>query len=221
MKWILLALLVLNLSLGGFQFWQARQPEEVIIKGQKATHSNLQLTANQTTRLEASGTKEDQPKESKPVNKQCVRVMGLVEGDSMDVVISRLTALEVSTSKENLKQITKTDYQLLLGPFDSAELARSELNGLKSKDVESYVITTGDNINSLSLGVFSSEGNAGRRQADLKDQGILAKVFKKEHFKEEGVLKIEKESAAMITDETLSSMLASFEGVDFLRYDCN
>ncbi|TCS37649.1 SPOR domain-containing protein [Reinekea marinisedimentorum] len=219
MKWILIALVSLNLALFGFQYWSSTQEDGGTEETLSATLNNLELTASQQARFEQVG--KSTPKKEPEKVLQCIRITGLKEGDSYSVVESRLAALEVSSEKRVVKQLSNTDYQVLLGPFVSQEEARTKLEEVKASGVESYVITSGQHANSLSLGVFSSLENANRRRDELFTMDISATVYENKRYIDAAILEIDAQSAALISDESISGMLSEFDGAKFIRFNCN
>jgi len=220
MKWILLVLIVLNLGFGGYQYWQSTQPVAVVVTTALATLNNLQPTPNQVDRLQSSKQSSvTAPSQALPT--QCIRIIGLVRGDSLEVVTSRLRALEVKAAEEPSQQVVKTDFQVILGPFDNLSFARAKLAEVTAKGIESYVITSGSSANALSMGVFSSNANALRKQSELVAMQIAATIIKKEHLSDGINLVVDPKSAALVSDDTLTSILSKFEKAEYLRYNCN
>lgn len=219
MKWILLALVVVNVCVAVIQFLVSGPDVENAPKQELVEFNNLLLNESQQQRLTlASG--DSSSRKSKTVSvEECVRITGVSDGD-LPAVESRLKAIEVAYQKEKINHIVKTDYQVLLGPFDEIGVARAKQDEVKAKGIDSYVITSGDYSNALSLGVFSSNENANKRIGELTGLGYSASVVKKDHFYEDTQLEIPSKSALLIEDATLSSILSSLERVDFLRYPC-
>jgi hypothetical protein len=218
MKWILIALVAINAALFGFQYWGGQGKGETT-ESLTASLNNLQLTTSQQGRLDRST--KSRPVQAKKPAPQCIRITGLKEGESYPVVESRLGALEVVSQKSTVKQLSNTDYQVLLGPFASQAEARDKLSEVKALGVESYIISSGKHANSLSLGVFSNLDNANRRRDELFSMDVIATVFENKHYVDAVNLEINAESAALISDESLAGMLSDFEGAKFIRYNCN
>lgn len=221
MKWILIALLVLNIAFGGYQAWLTQQPQEVAQSKMAVQFSNLQPSASQLGRLKTAADTAPAVIVNKPANNQCVRISGLKESDSLPVVESRLKALELGVRQERVKEILKREYQVVLGPFDSIDLARAEMVAINAKGFESFVISKGDLANSLSLGLFSNIENANRRIAELAAVDIAAKSIQLERYNEAIQLIVDKKSSLLIADPTLRTLIDQFEGVDFTRFNCN
>ncbi|MDN3648005.1 SPOR domain-containing protein [Reinekea marina] len=222
MKWILIMLLLVNASLFGYQAWQAQQPEQEVVSSFSVQHGNLALSESQQARLakSAEATQTSQ-KSTQSTSAKCVRITGLKESDSLPVVESRLKALELNVKQVRAKELLKREYQVVLGPFNSIDQARSEMIAINAKGFESFVISKGDLANSLSLGLFSTKENAQRRLAELSAVDITARAIEIERFNEAIQLVLDSKSSLLIADPTLASLVNQFEGVDFTRFICN
>lgn len=219
MKWTLLLLLLVNIALGGYQFWVSTQPVTVESSQQELQFSNLSVSESQSARIEQSA--DSAPVISdKPVNR-CIRITGLSQEDGLPVVTSRLKALEVPSTEREVTLVLRTDYQVILGPFPNEDMARLEMQTVSSKGIDSYVISSGTHKNALSLGVFSTESNANRKVSELFELDIVSSIVTKEHSGQAFELLIDKESAALVSDETLNSILAAYSQASFSRYSCN
>lgn len=219
MKWILFVLLVMNIGLGGYQYWLTTNDISIEVVKTDAKFNSLKPSTDQLALLGSANIENDSNRQSSSV--QCIRIQGLKEDESLVIVQSRLSALEVKSQKNITSQIIKTDFQVILGPFDSSEIARDRLDDLLARGIESYVIGSGKHKNSLSMGVFSNLQNAERRTEELKQNNISASISKNNHFNDVVVLQINAQSAQLIGDNTLQSMLNQFVGAEFVRYDCN
>jgi hypothetical protein len=211
--------LLANVALGGFQFWQSTVPKQTELPTENSQFSNLELSQSQTDRLARASDRT--PLVADKPSFKCVRITGLSEVDGLPIVESRLKALEVQMTQEKARVVLRTDYQVIFGPFASSDLARTEMQAIGSKGVESYIIASGNNENALSLGVFSSEANASRKVAELSALDIEATIATKEHYGDATNLVIPKDSATLISDSTLRSILASYKNAKFSRYTCD
>lgn len=63
------------------------------------------------------------------------------------------------------------DYRVVMAPLPSLQEAFRRLRELKSRDIDSYVITQGEDAQGISLGVFSNEDSAASHQAFLNERG--------------------------------------------------
>lgn len=218
MRWTLLLLLVANAAIGGFIYWQTTHPVTANEATLAARFNNLTISDAQQNRIDQSASRS--PALTEVSARECIRIGGLSQQDGIPVVTARLRALEIEPSAETVETVLRTDYQVTFGPFPSEELARRQLQALSTRDIDSYIITSGLYKNALSLGVFSSETNAQRKIDQLSSLNIDATLVLKEQRGDAVQLIIKQDSAALISDETLKSILAPYTYADFVRYNC-
>lgn len=218
MKWIILTLLLLNLALGGYQYWQTTQPDVQQTVVSAAQMNNLAISEATRTRL----TELERTQVAEPVVEplQCVRITGIAAEDQADIIQSRLRALEVTASKTTQEDILRSDYWVVLGPFETDQEGRDRLSQLQADDVESFLINQGRLAGGISLGLFSSDNNARTRVAELAEQNIDARVERVDRTREVWVLTIAAESARLISNQALESIVSEFEGASFQRFRC-
>jgi len=219
MRWIILTLLLANIALGGYHYWESTQPADDGPAPNQAELNNLNLgsdTLAELRRLERQAP--TQPATEPPV--QCVRITGFEEADQADVIESRLRALEVDAERVTRQVVVRSDYWVVLGPFDSSAIARERLGELQASDIESFLIGQGPLEGGISLGLFSSLDNAERRQQELTEQDIEARVERVDRTREALELTIGKDDAGLISDAALESLLNEFEGVTYQRFSC-
>ncbi|XOV85925.1 MAG: hypothetical protein ACFHX7_13210 [Pseudomonadota bacterium] len=86
--------------------------------------------------------------------------------------VEQLSALEIPADLRAIDQpLGESDYRVMIPPSASLEEAFRKLRELKSRDIESYVITQGADSLGISLGVFSTSGAALNAQAQHERQG--------------------------------------------------
>ncbi len=218
MKWIILTLLLLNLALGGYQYWQTTQPDVQQAEPSAAQMNNLAISEATRTRLAELERTEVAEPVIEPL--QCVRITGIAAEDQADIIQSRLRALEVTASKTTQEEILRSDYWVVLGPFETDQQGRDRLSQLQEDDIESFLINQGRLAGGISLGLFSSDNNARTRVAELAEQGIDARVERVDRTREVWVLTIAAESARLISNQALESIVSEFEGASFQRFRC-
>lgn len=93
MKWILMVLVVFNLSFVGYQFWYLNQQAQGGADDTSALINNLALSTSQKQRLEASGLSVL----ARGVTEEsfCIRIEGLTQSGNFDIAQSRLGAIEI------------------------------------------------------------------------------------------------------------------------------
>jgi len=106
----------------------------------------------------------------------------LAVGPFHDIFVSqaaadRLLALGFSVEVKAMDVVTElNDYRVMIPPAPSLQSAFRKLRELKSQGIDSYVITQGPGVLSISLGVFSTEQAALNLQSELSTSGYGAIV---------------------------------------------
>lgn len=218
MKWIILTLLLLNLALGGYQFWQVSQPDTTVDEPSVAQLNNLAI--DQSTREQLTQFEQRAAAEPAVEPLQCIRISGILAEDDAGILQSRLRALEVESQLSERDEVLRSDYWVVLGPFDTDEQGRTRLAELQANDVESFLINQGSLAGGISLGLFSSQSNARSRVAALAEQDINARVEQVDRTRQTWVLTIGAESARLISNEGLESIVSEIEEASFQRFRC-
>lgn len=218
MKWIILTLLLLNLGLGGYQYWQTTQPEVQDETPSAARLNNLAI--DQSTRDELAELERTVVAEPAVEPLQCVRISGVAAEDQADIIRSRLQALEVTTEMSVREEILRSDYWVVVGPFDTDQQGRDRLAQLQADGIESFLINQGRLAGGISLGLFSSDSNARTRASELTGQDIEARVERVDRTRDTWVLTIDAESARQISNTALDAIVSEFEGASFQRLRC-
>ena len=98
----------------------------------------------------------------------CAAIGSFSDINSGQDVIDQLNALSISAELKALDVPTGlNDYRVMMPPASSLQGAFRKLRELKSQNIDSYVITQGEDALSISLGVFSTEDAAKKLQASL------------------------------------------------------
>lgn len=218
MKWIVLTLFALNVALGGWLFWQESQPPAEQVRPPQSLLNNLGLDAQTLERVRSSERQPAATTTQAPA--QCIRITGLTGEDQAQVIQARLGALEVVSERQTRLEVVRSDYWVVLGPFDSQAVSRERLSELQSTGIESFLIGQGELAGGISLGLFSSNANAQRRQQELLEQGINARIERVDRTQEVLLLDIGLASARLLSDGALESIIRDFEGVGYQRYSC-
>lgn len=99
------------------------------------------------------------------VTKQCMRISGINEEVLAENLRRRLREAGVTVLHHGSKQAQRTNYWVILPPYPNSKGAAEAAAILKKKGIKDfYIISSGENKNSLSLGVFSTRKHAETRQ---------------------------------------------------------
>ena len=188
MKWIFYTLVAANIAYFGWQFTRA----EVIQQTQgraKMAGSRLMLVSEQ--RGESIRDIEVQHVLSNPVSApeepveeevpeeegMCKRLGPFDDVLTAQDVAERFTSVGYAVLLRAVDVPTGAfDYRVVMPPVASLQDAFRKLRELKSRNIDSYVITQGPNARGISLGVFSSQAGAERHLSWLAGEGYEAAI---------------------------------------------
>jgi|TARA_B110000908_G_scaffold114817_1_gene134609 hypothetical protein len=89
----------------------------------------------------------------------------------------KLVALALDVELKAVDRPTaERDYRVMIPPATSLQAAFRKLRELKSQEIDSYVITQGDDALGISLGVFSTNAAAVSLQNTLQSSGYAAEI---------------------------------------------
>lgn len=92
-------------------------------------------------------------------------------------VSERLNGLDLPFSVTAIDRPSgDSDYRVVLPAFPSLQEAFRRLRELKSRDIDSYVITEGPDAQGISLGVFSTQTAALNQQVNLVSEGYETEI---------------------------------------------
>ena len=91
-------------------------------------------------------------------------------------VVNRLAALDISLQMKNIEISANPDYWVYIPPAPSRKAAIKLLRELQGKKIDSYLISEGELINGLSLGLFSQQDRAQAVYERRLKQGYKAKI---------------------------------------------
>jgi len=120
---------------------------------------------------------------SNPVRKDesarhdCLAIGPFPDLFSGQAVVDQLLALDIESELRAVDQATgESDYRVLIPPAPSLQEAFRKLRELKSRDIDSYVITQGADALGISLGVFSSRVAAEAMRALREKEGYEVEI---------------------------------------------
>jgi len=176
MKWIFYTLVLANLVYLGYQLTSGEAPRITELHAEES-QATIQL-------LSESGVRTDRQIEAEQVLKNPISFDMQAAGSGclglgpFEDIVSAMDAAERLNATGFAVQVraidTATgdfDYRVVLPPTGSLQEAFRRLRELKSRDIDSYVISQGDDALGISLGVFSTSVAAEQHQSDLSEDG--------------------------------------------------
>jgi hypothetical protein len=184
MKLIALTLLLLNLAYLGYHFSQ----EEAAPKRSSSANqqsANIQLLSEREGGDELDGAAVnavENPIRSEVAVDQtsavCFAIGPFEDVFSGQDALERINAIQVEGELRAIDVATgESDYRVLIPPARSAEEAFRKLRELQASDVDSYVITQGEQALGISLGVFSFRAGAKELSGQLTAMGYKPEII--------------------------------------------
>lgn len=180
MKLVALSLLVLNLLYLGYYF---SSEEAVLVSAKSRELGSIQLLSEVETSdkdIAMTNVMENPIRASVgPADDLgCMGVGPFTDVFSGQNAMEQLNALHVLGVLKAIDVPTgESDYRVLIPPASSAEEAFRKLRELQASDIDSYVITKGEQAMGVSLGVFSSQDGAETLLTRLKSMGYEAEII--------------------------------------------
>jgi hypothetical protein len=139
--------------------------------------TDIERTAEITTEPTRS---ELFPQPALEVEREAERLSCLAIGDFEDISVSNALVAELRQqglqARVELQEQTESEYRVYMPPFSSDTAARQTLANLLSNGIDSFLITTGDLAQGISLGVFSQQVSAFTLQEELASEGYATNV---------------------------------------------
>jgi hypothetical protein len=180
MKLVALSLLVLNLLYLGYYF---SSEEAVLVSAKSRELGNIQLLSEVETSdkdIAMTNVMENPIRASVGSSDDlgCMGVGPFTDVFSGQNAIEQLNAMDVLGVLKAIDVLTgESDYRVLIPPASSAEEAFRKLRELQASNIDSYVITQGEQAMGISLGVFSSQDGAETLLTRLKSMGYEAEII--------------------------------------------
>lgn len=183
MKAVFICLLLTNLLYFGYEFYYAEPTHKVAVSAQNPVSGEKIILLS-----ELDGQAQRSAEDFKSIVKGSIRQDAnqprncRALGPFRDLVIGQQALAQIAAIDSNvtLQAIDSvaggSDYRVMIPAAPSAEEAFRKLRELKSRKIDSYVITQGSEALAISLGVFSTEAAALQLKNNVAEQGYEAEI---------------------------------------------
>ena len=176
-----LVLLLLAMNVGVAAWWALRPPPTPAVS-EPAVDPDvppLVLLADRERGPEAQVAEEVGPPE--PIDQrapqQCVEIGPLLTQADLRRAMSALTPLAERIQFRETSAVVRRGFRVFLPAPSTREAALAEARGLFGKGIRDYyVVTAGEEENTISFGLYRSESNALTRQQEILGFGVEAQV---------------------------------------------
>lgn len=199
--------------------------EEIIENAILVTRSSQEVTAPEEKPPEDEPPVDkpsvDKPSFDKPsFDKLCTKIGAFPDVMAAQDASERLNALGTPVVLQAVDQPAgDNDYRVVLPPANSLQEAFRRLRELKSRNIDSYVITQGDDALGISLGVFSTREAAAKHQSDLKSNGYQVGIKEIARVHREFWLYTQDPNAE-VSEETNGAISKTYPNVSFMTQKC-
>lgn len=217
MRWLFLLFLVLNLF---YYVWHQQQaplrPKEVeSLALYKGGQRDIRL-------LSESGAA--QPRRSRSVAEAeiptCLFLGGFERPEQARELEQRMVSLDVRASVQPVDATAGTDYWVYLTPLASREASLRQLKELQARKIDSYIITQGDLVNGISLGIFPRTDSAESVMQRMRDAGYEPFMRELSRAHRDYWVRIAPESRRLVDDMLLERLAADFSGLKHQLMSC-
>lgn len=107
-----------------------------------------------------------------PSDTTCYSLGPFVAANKATSALSRLKERGLPSTLRKAEGRKPKGYWVYFPPLDSREEAKAMLREVHKHNIDSFIITEGANKNGISVGVYSDETSAQRRQQELQKEGL-------------------------------------------------
>lgn len=207
MRWLFLLFLVLNIF---YYVWHQQQAPE--ISGAASSSASI-LSRGNTIRLVEEvpgGDRSGEPVVEEMTAESCVFLGGFNKEDQSKALEQRLLSLDLPVKAVALEASAGVDYWVYLSPLASRQASLRQLRELQARHVDSYIITQGELVNGLSLGIFSREELAAALVRRLDDMGYEAQLKELPRSHRMFWVRVAPEGQRLVGAELLERLQADF-----------
>lgn len=220
MRLIFIVLLLANIVFFGFQFFGGSEEAAPKPKADAVRQfGNLQTLAernkkNAGAKPHSEVANASQPASSAGAEPLCQLVGPFAELLQAEYLVERLAALEVRANIRQLEVVDGRVFWVYLKPEMSEKEALRRLYEVQAKSIESYIISSGELANGISLGQFSDEDAAKNQQAKVRELGYAAEIKEVPKTHNEIWVDVKEQSGQKISTEQWGNLLKEEKAVE-------
>jgi hypothetical protein len=222
MRLIFIALLIANIVYFGFQLFDGKEelapkPRADAVRQfgnlQTLAERNKKSGANAKSQGSVESTNSRGGSTSSSEN-LCQLVGPFGELLQAEYLVERLGALEVLASIRHLEIVDGKVYWVYLKPEMSEKEALRRLYEVQAKSIESYIISSGELTNGISLGQFSDEEVAKNQLSKVRELGYAAEIKEIPKTHNEIWVDVKEQSGRKINAEQWANLLKEEKAVE-------
>lgn len=219
MRWSFLLLLVLNLF---YYVWHQQQAplrvkEIQPVSAYRGAQQDIQLVSEaESPQLSASSVVGD-PLQAATT---CLFLGGFEREDIARAVEQRLLSTDIKAEVEVVDAAAGLDFWVYLAPLASRQASLRQLKELQARKIDSYIISQGDLVNGISLGIFPRSDSAQSVMQRLREAGYEPLLRELARAHRSYWVKIAPQSRALLSDALLGRLAGDFSGLEHQLKPC-
>jgi len=215
MRWLLMLLIVLNLSFYLYHLNHQALPIEQAagVSDGSGPSSGIKLLS-ETARLAPRAPSAD-------TDRSCLFLGGFDEESVALAIEQRLLSLDIESQVKNVDEAAGVDYWVYLPPLVSRQASLRQLRELQSRNIDSYIITVGDLANGISLGIFSRRDSAESVVARLNDVDYAASIRELPRTHRRYWVQVAKGQQHLLSDTLLGDLISDFPELEHRQMPCS
>ncbi|MGY4531363.1 hypothetical protein ACVW0Y_000473 [Pseudomonas sp. TE3786] len=219
MRWLFLLFLVLNL------FYYVWHQQQAPLRAKEVAPLSLHQEVRQDIRLlsESGGaqSRREHPVEAAAGSSEvCMFLGGFDQEEAAKLVEQRLITLDIQSQVRVVDAPAGLDYWVYLPPLASRQASLRQLKELQARKIDSYIITTGDLSNGISLGMFPRSESAESVMQRLREVGYEPQMRELPRAHRNFWVRIAPESRRLADDSLLQSLARDFNGLQHQLMPC-
>jgi len=216
MRWSFLLLLVLNL------FYYVWHQQQAPLRVKEVLPLSPYRGAQQDIRLVSEAERPQVRAESgeEEADAACLFLGGLEEEGAAHAVEQRLLSTDIKAAVEVLDAAVGLDYWVYLAPLASRQASLRQLKELQARKMDSYIISQGDLVNGISLGIFPRSDSAQSVMQRLREAGYEPMLRELARAHRNYWVKIAPESRLLVSDALLNRLAEDFSGLEHQLMPC-
>lgn len=174
MKWVVYALLLVNLAVG---LWHYRFKQADTTSTATPADDALHLVLVKEFLAQEETTSAQAAMNNAANTARCYTLGPFKSKDDAGTVTEQLTAQGIPVTPRLSRDNSRQGFWVLLPPAQTRQLARQSINELKANGIKDYfLVVTGEQTNAVSLGVYSQADLAQRRSDAIARLGFSPKI---------------------------------------------
>lgn len=212
MRWLFLGLIIINAFYFVWSWQAANLTEQVlpVLASQRAAHFNQVKLLSETDNIESNVLNVS------AADQELMLLGGFSDNDLAQRLQQRLLSLDIESQVTALDSQVDIEYWVYLQPLPSRQASVRQLKELQARNIEGYLITTGDLNNGISLGMFAREDSAQSVADRMSAAGYEPSIRVMERSQRLYWVVIAPNARRLVDQALLRQLVADFAGMQHL-----